>query len=304
MHVVLLGSAAGGGFPQWNCWCPCCSVARTDPTRARPRTQSSVAVSADSATWWLLNASPDVRDQLSRLPRDPHGADIVRHSPLDGVIFTDAELDHTLGLPQLREGGSHTVWCTSGVHEILERDSGILPLTRAFASVDVRTIAMGSATPLVDRLGRQSPLTVEPFKVVGDPPRFAEGDPAGHTVGLLVRDVRTDGVLAFVPSCGRCDDALITRLSRADLVLFDGTCWRDDDLTALGVGTISSTEMGHVPMNGEGGSLARLASLPSRWRVYTHINNTNPVLLEDSPERQAVLAAGWEVGADGMTFFL
>jgi pyrroloquinoline quinone biosynthesis protein B len=302
MQVILLGTAAGGGFPQWNCWCPVCRIARSDPARARPRTQSSIAVSADGRRWFLVNASPDVREQLTRLPADAPRA--VRHVPIEGVVLTDAELDHTMGIALLREARRLDVYATRAVSRTLERDSRLLPITRAFADVTVTELALSQPIALRSRDGAESGLTVEAFAVPGDPPRFAAEELAGHTVGLLIRD-DAGAACAFVPGCGALDDSLLARFASASLVLFDGTFWSGDELIGLGISDRRAEEMGHVPIGGlgedgtGGGSLERLSGCPVPV-IYTHINNTNPVLIEDSPQRAAVAAAGLTIGADGM----
>jgi pyrroloquinoline quinone biosynthesis protein B len=300
MQVVLLGTAAGGGFPQWNCWCPSCRVARSAPRRAQPRTQSSAAVSADGERWFLLNASPDVREQLARLPcRPPAGP---RHVPVAGIAVTDAELDHTLGIVLLREGRHLELYATTAVRVVLERDSSILPVTRAFAAVGEHDLPLGAPVRLCYPDGSATGLSVEAFAVPAGPPRFAREEIAGHTVGLVVRDETTGGSCAFVPGCGGLDDAILGRLAACQLVLFDGTFWTDDELIALGISDRTAAQMDHLAMSGPNGSLARLASLPSRHRVYIHINNTNPVLIEDSAERREVERSGLVVGMDGMRF--
>jgi pyrroloquinoline quinone biosynthesis protein B len=197
VQIILLGTAAGGGFPQWNCWCPSCRVARNDPDRARHRSQSSAAVSADGRRWFLLNASPDVHAQLGRLPLgEPAG---MRQQPVEGVVLTDAELDHTLGLVLLREGGSLQVYATPAVRRILEEDSRVVPVTRAFAEVRLEQLPIGRSAALSYGDGCPSGLTVSGFAVPAGPPRFASGDHPGHTVGLLIRDEATGGTCAFVP---------------------------------------------------------------------------------------------------------
>jgi len=300
MHLILLGTAAGGGFPQWNCWCPTCRVGRRDPHAAHPRSQSSAAVSADGSRWFLLNASPDVRDQLSRLaPGAPAG---IRHVPIEGVITTDAELDHTLGIALLREARSLQLWSTRAVHDVLEEDSRVLPVTRAFAEVTWRELPLGVRSPLLLRDGTPSGLEIEAFASPGDPPRFARRDLPGHTVGLDIRDA-TGHRCVFLPGCGAVDQALEARLASAELVLFDGTFWSDDELVALGISDRPASAMGHLAMSGPAGSLARLAGVGGQ-RVFTHINNSNPVLIESSEERRAANDAGWTVGDDGMRFQL
>jgi len=302
VQVILLGTAAGGGFPQWNCWCPTCRIARREPARARPRSQSSAAVSADGRRWFLLNASPDVHAQLARIPGpEPRG---MRHVPIDGVVLTDAELDHTLGIVLLREGRYLQLYATPAAQSVIERDSSMLPVTRAFAEVRVEPLAIGGSTALGYRDGCPAGLTVTAFPVPAGPPRFASEALPGHTVGLLVRDDATGGVCAFVPGCGGLDRTLLDRLAGAELVLFDGTFWTDDELIALGIGQRTARAMDHLPVSGPDGSLEQLAALPARHRVYTHINNTNPMLIEDSPQRLEVERHGLVVGADGMRFTL
>ncbi len=300
MHLILLGTAAGGGFPQWNCWCPTCRVGRRDPRAAHPRSQSSAAVSADGSHWFLLNASPDVRDQLAHLGSEaPAG---MRHVPIEGVVTTDAELDHTLGIALLREARSLQLWSTRAVHDVLEEDSRVLPVTRAFAEVTWRELPLYGRRPLLLRDGTPSGLEVEAFAAPGDPPRFARRDLPGHTVGLDIRD-GTGQRCVFLPGCGAVDQALEARLATAALVLFDGTFWSEDELVALGISDRPASAMGHLAMSGPGGSLARLAGVGGQ-RVYTHINNSNPVLIENSTERRAANEAGWTVGDDGMRFQL
>lgn len=300
MHVVLLGTAAGGGFPQWNCWCPPCRAARLTPVRASRRSQSSAAVSVDGERWFLLNASPDVREQLDCLPGPIPVR--VRHAPVEGIAVTDAELDHTLGIMLLREARFLQVYATPAVRAILERDSRILPVTQAFARVEITEMVPERTVTLHYRDGETSGIRVQPFRVPAGPPRFAREDADGHTVGLMLEDANTGGRCAFVPGCGNLDEDLLDRLAETDLVLFDGTFWTDDELIALGISDRRAREMDHQPVSGQDGTLVRLAELGRSRRVYTHINNTNPMLLEDSPERAAVEQAGVEVGADGMSF--
>ena len=299
MRVVLLGTAAGGGFPQWNCFCPTCRVARETPARAHPRSQSSMAVSADGERWYLCNASPDVRDQLRWLMRGVVPAKgTYRHVPIEAVILTDAELDHTLGLALLREARKLAVYATEAVEDVLTHDSCLLPTTRAFADVTVSRLPLDREVPLTDG------LTVEAFTVPGDPPRFARASHDGHTVGLVLRETATRKNVVFVPGCGAISDHVRDRLATADLVLFDGTFWTDDELIALGISTSTARAMGHVPISGPGGSLEVLSAITAARRVYTHINNSNPILIEDSPERRAVIDAGLIVGTDGAEFLV
>jgi pyrroloquinoline quinone biosynthesis protein B len=259
-------------------------------------------VSADGRRWFLLDASPDVHAQLARLPApEPTG---LRQAPVEGVVLTDAELDHTVGLLLLREGRFLQLHATDAVRAILEHDSRIVPVTRAFAEVRVHDLPLGRPAPLLYRDSCPSGLTVTTFPVPAGPPRFAAAEQLGHTVGLLIRDEATGGSCAFVPGCGGLEETLLGHLSRAELVLFDGTFWTDDELIGLGIAERTAREMDHLPVSGPDGSLERLSGLSSRHRVYTHINNTNPMLIEDSPERRLVESRGLAVGFDGMQFTL
>jgi pyrroloquinoline quinone biosynthesis protein B len=306
MRVILLGTAAGGGFPQWNCWCPTCRVAREAPARARPRSQSSIAVSADGLRWFLCNASPDVRDQLQRLTvRLPAPASgVMRSVPIEGVILTDSELDHTLGVTLLREARRLRIYATEAVEHVLEHDSRLLPITRAFAEVTVDRLTLGTPVTLVDRDGAPAGLTLRAFAVPGDAPRFASHEREGQTVGLLIHDAATNATVAFIPGCADLDARLCTEIRDAGLILFDGTFWTDDELITLAISPSTARQMGHQPISGPDGSLAALANFPLARRVYTHINNSNPILIEDSPERRVVADAGIIVGADGAEFLL
>jgi pyrroloquinoline quinone biosynthesis protein B len=260
-------------------------------------------VSADGARWFLLNASPDVRDQLGRLSSEPPAG--TRHVPVEGIVLTDAELDHTLGLVLLREARRLQLVATDAVRRVIEDDSRILSVTRAFADVSVSELVPERPLGLCYGDGTPSGLRVTCFPVPAGPPRFASEERPGHTVGLVVRDERTGGSCAFVPGCGGLDDdGLLERLGAADLVLFDGTFWTDDELIGLGIGERTARQMDHLPVSGADGSLARLRHLPSAHRVYTHINNTNPMLIVDSPERALVEQAGLTIGSDGMRFTL
>jgi pyrroloquinoline quinone biosynthesis protein B len=258
-------------------------------------------VSSDGERWFLLNASPDVHAQLARLPTRAAG---VRHVPVEGIILTDAELDHTLGIVLLREARRLQVCATHAVRRVLEVDSRILPVTQAFAEVRVTDLPSQAGMALCYRDGGDSGISVSSFEVPAGPPRFAREEFAGHTVGLVLTDQASGASCAFVPGCGGLDDRLVELLAGTDLVLFDGTFWTDDELIGLGIGDRTARQMDHLPISGPEGSLERLGALPCRHRVYTHINNTNPMLLEDSPERALVQRRGWLVGADGMAFTL
>ena len=296
---MLLGTAAGGGFPQWNCWCPSCRVARHDPQAAKPRRQSSAAISADGRRWFLLNASPDVRDQLADLV--PNTPTSIRHVPIEGVLLTDAELDHSLGLVLLREARHLPLFTTAAACAVLEYDSRILPVTRAFADVPVTELLLDTPQALRNRDGSPSGISVEAFAVAAGPPRFARSHDIGHTVGMVFQDQDSGKMCAFVPACGELTPSLLERFARADVLFFDGTFWTDDELIALGIGDRTARQMDHLPISGRDGSLAQLATLPCKHRIYTHINNTNPMLVEHSPESALVERAGLTIGVDGLS---
>ena len=224
----------------------------------------------------------------------------IRHVPIEGVLLTDAELDHTLGLVLLREARHLPLWATAAVAAMLEHDSRILPVTRAFAEVPVTELRLDTPEPLRYRDGSRSGILVEAFAVAAGPPRFARRHDAGHTVGMVLRDEESGKMCAFVPGCGELTPSLLDRFAEADVLLFDGTFWKDDELIALGIGDRTAREMDHLPISGPGGSLAQLAALPCRHRIYTHINNTNPMLVEHSPECALVVQAGLAIGVDGM----
>jgi pyrroloquinoline quinone biosynthesis protein B len=294
VRVRILGSAAGGGFPQWNCRCPTCEAARTRDG-ARPRTQSSVAIRGADGPWFLANASPDLRQQLEGLAAGP--ADGVRAAPVAGVLLTDAEIDHTAGLLLLRESTAPIrVYGSEEVRRALTDGYPVLRILEDYSGVEWRTLDAGSAVAL-DR----SSLDVEPFPAGGDPPRYLAGtDAEVEATGLVFRDRSTGGVATYVPGLARLDDDVLGRLAASDVVLVDGTFWRDDELARLGISDRTASQMGHVPLSGPGGTLEALARLRRPRAILVHINNTNPVLLERSPERDAVLRAGVEVAYDGL----
>ena len=226
----------------------------------------------------------------------------MRHVPVEGVLLTDAELDHTLGIVLLRESRSLQLYLTSAVESILEMDTRIVPVTRSFADVRVTEMKLGERTALRYRNGETSGIWARPFSVPAGPPRFASTSEEGHTVGLIIEDEFTGGTCAYLPGCGDLSQALLEELGRTDLVLFDGTFWNDDELIGLGISDRRARDMDHMPVSGLDGSLVRLAGISRPQKLYTHINNTNPMLLEDSPERAAVDRAGLTVGSDGMGF--
>ncbi len=295
MRVRIIGSAAGGGFPQWNCNCPVCAAAREG--RAEPRTQSSIVIRSSDDPWYLVNASPDLLQQLAALPFDRSGG--MRAAPIAGVVLTDGEIDHTAGLLLLRESATPLrVYSTVAVREALTTKYPLMNMLETFCGVDWRPLAEDGPTPLED-----TTLAIETFPTGGDAPLYMDGEPGPSAIGLTVRDSATDGTLVYVPGIEALDEVVTARLADGDLVLADGTFFRHDDLVSLGLGKRDSWAMGHAPLTGEGGTLEALAALEART-VLVHINNTNPILLEDSPERSVVEESGLVISSDGMEFDL
>jgi pyrroloquinoline quinone biosynthesis protein B len=298
VRILVLGSAAGGGVPQWNCLCPVCQLAWSGDKRVMPRSQSSLAISADGERWLLLNASPDLRQQIIASPcLHPRGA--KRHSPIGAVFVTNADVDHLAGLLTLREQQSFSLF---GSHATLaEAAKGI------FGVLNKDVVSMRAATlemPVDTGIG----VEVKPFAVPGKVPLYLEGENVAvggeseATVGVEVND----GAKSFfyVPGCAEINEGVIKRLAGAALVFFDGTTFTDDEMVNLGLSKKTAWRMGHVAMSGEKGSLERLASCAIGRKIYVHINNTNPVLIEDSPQRAAVERAGWDLAYDGMEIYL
>ncbi len=292
MWVRVLGAAAGGGFPQWNCGCPRCRAVRDGSRPCRALTQSAVAVSADYRRWFLLNASPDVRAQIESFPAlHPRG---VRESPLAAVLLTDGELDHTLGLLLLREADDLEVHATAAVHDTLYTGTSLLRTLGAFARVEWRPVVTGKEAPLADGLSYLA------FDVpTNKRARFGTGE-EGVVVGYRITDGRTGRRLVYLPGAQELTASVLAHLDGCTCLLFDGTCWQDDELIQLGIASKTSRDMGHLPISGTEGSLEQLAPLPIERKIYIHINNTNPILIEDSPERRIVEEHGLEVAADGL----
>lgn len=303
MHILVLGSAAGGGFPQWNSNSAACNQARTDRTLSR--TQSSLAVSRDGTHWFLLNASPDIRQQINdRSQLHPRSG--LRHSPIAGVILTNADVDHVAGLLTLRESQPLTVYGSARVQKTLRENSIFNVLNPAFVAREEISLDHAFLPILPD--GQPSGLEVTAFAVPGKVALYLEDEKAGpgfgtqegDTVGLQLRDVETGQSFFYIPGCAAMPDDLRSRLNGADLVFFDGTLFRDDEMLRCGEGVKTGQRMGHMSMSGPEGSMAAFEDIDVGRRIFIHINNTNPVLLNDTPERQAVEAAGWEVSYDGM----
>ncbi|WP_392337128.1 pyrroloquinoline quinone biosynthesis protein PqqB [Loktanella salsilacus] len=288
----ILGAAAGGGLPQWNCGCENCNLARRGDIPAQ--TQSSVAFTATGHDWAILNASPDIRDQLARTPAlHPTG---LRDLPLKSVLLTNGDIDHVAGLLTLREQQPFKLFATAEIHHVLADNPIFAALNPAF--VARKTIALD--TPVEIAVG----LTATLFAVPGKVPLFLEGatvqtDLMGEqTVGVHLRAAGKDAY--YIPGCATCPADLAARLDGAAAVFFDGTLWQDDEMVAAGLSQKTGKRMGHMSMSGPDGSMAALAGLDLGRRIYVHINNTNPVLRPNSDQRRTAQDAGWTIGHDGM----
>jgi pyrroloquinoline quinone biosynthesis protein B len=292
--VRVLGSAAGGGFPQWNCTCPSCRAVRSGSRPCVARSQSSIAVSVDREQWFLINASPDIQSQIESFP-DLH-PDEDRVVRLQAVLLTDGELDHTLGLLLLREGRGLEVHATESVHETLTTGTGLLPTLEAYCPVKWQPLVPGAEVALGD-----GGLTYRAFDAPTDKRmRFSGTEMHGRVVGYRFTDATSGGSVVYLPCVQQLTPEVLAELRDCSALLVDGTCWSDDEMVALGLASKTSRDMGHVPIDGPGGSLEALASLPIDRKIYTHLNNTNPILVEDSPERRHLERYGMEVAVDGL----
>ncbi len=303
MQILVLGSAAGGGFPQWNCNCANCRLARAGDPSAQPRTQSSLAVSADGERWLLLNASPDLRQQiLANAALQPRRD--ASHSPIAGIVLSNGDVDHVAGLLSLRENQKLALYAAPRVMGVL-RDNAIFNVLNP-AVVARRELRLESTTTIADADDAPLGLQVKAFAVPGKVALYLEnaatgpgsGTQPGDTIGLEVSDGRSR--FYYLPVCAALSPELAARLREAPLLFFDGTLWRDAEMVTAGVGEKTGKRMGHMNIAGEDGTLAAMAALGLRRKILIHINNTNPILIAGSPERLDVEAAGWEVAYDGM----
>ncbi|WBO62984.1 pyrroloquinoline quinone biosynthesis protein PqqB [Streptomyces camelliae] len=300
MWVRVLGSAAGGGFPQWNCACPPCRAVRDGSRPCRARTQSSIAVSPDGRRWFLFNASPDVRAQIESFPalHPTGGLGGGRAVPPQVVVLTDAELDHTLGLLLLREsGGGIELHATKAVHDTLYDGTSLLRTLVAYCPVTWHPVEPQADVPLGNGLSYRA-FDVPTTKRA----RFGSGggNGQGRVVGYRLTDERSGRALVYLPGVQEFTPRVHGQFADCACLLVDGTCWYDDELIRLGRAGRTAREMGHLPIDGPGGSLEQLSPLPVERKIYIHINNTNPILLEDSPQRRTLERHGMEVAADGL----
>ncbi|UOK70772.1 pyrroloquinoline quinone biosynthesis protein PqqB [Ancylobacter polymorphus] len=303
--LVILGSAAGGGFPQWNCRCAVCSLAWANDPRVKRRTQASIAVTSNGRDWALVNCAPEILAQLQATPA-LHPREGLRHSPLKSVLLTNADIDHVAGLLSLREAQPFALMATPGVHGVLAGSSAFDVL--APDVVARRPVQLGASFELV------SGVHATIFPVPGKIALYLEAREQAEQ-GSLTTDregEQTIGVelaaggrrVLYIPGCAAMTDTLRARLDGADAVLFDGTLWQDDEMVLAGVGTKTGARMGHMSMSGPRGSIEALREVNVGRKIYVHINNTNPVLVDGSDERITANKAGWEIAHDGMEIAL
>jgi pyrroloquinoline quinone biosynthesis protein B len=295
MNFKLLGTAAGGGLPQWNCACTLCDLCRSFPEVVRPRLQLQAAFSTDAEKWFLINASPDLRFQIESNPElQPSALHGKRNTPIQGIILTSADLDQVLGLLLLREFQPLTIYSTGAVRRVLEANSFFRMLERVPKQLTWVEIHPGKAFTVGE-------VTCTPIPLAGNLPYYASGfsaeEPGQASLGLLLE---ADGRrLAYTPSLPEVTDSIREMYDSCDVILVDGTFWSDAELSRTHSGTPLARSIGHVPMSGDDGTIALLAGIGARQRIFVHINNTNPVLDTRGPEYKYVSDAGWQIGQDG-----
>lgn len=306
MRIRILGSGAGGGFPQWNCNCANCRAVRAGEAGFSARTQSSLAVSADGENWALLNASPDLREQIAKAPQLwPRESDGVRASPIKAAAVSNGDVDHVAGLLNLREAQPFAVYGSGRVLHVLAANRIFDVLATQY--VPRREIPLDASIALEDAAGAGLGLSLRAFPVPGkialwledlNAPNF--GTSEGDTLGFEITETATGRSFFYIPGCAKVEPDLEERLRGAALVFFDGTLWHENEMIEQGLLGKTGSRMGHVNMSGEEGSIACFAPLGVARKIYVHINNSNPVLNAHSKERAAANAAGWEIGEDGM----
>ncbi|EXS33937.1 pyrroloquinoline quinone biosynthesis protein PqqB [Acinetobacter sp. 826659] len=299
MYIYVLGSAAGGGFPQWNCNCPNCHGVRTGTIQAKARTQSSIAVSENGTDWVLLNASPDIRQQLFEF-KAAQPARKLRDTGITSVILMDSQLDHTTGLLTLREGCPMNVWCTEMVHQDLTSGFPVFNMLKHWnGGLQYHEINPKQAF----KIDNFENLEFLPLIIKSAAPPYSphRNDPHdGDNIALIIKDHKTQKQLFYAPGLGKIDEQIMQIMQSSDCVMIDGTLWTDDEMQQTGVGTKTGREMGHLYISGEGGSLSYLNQLSTPKKVLIHINNTNPILNENSSQFAELKANGVEVAYDGM----
>jgi pyrroloquinoline quinone biosynthesis protein B len=304
MKIRVLGAAAGGGFPQWNCNCPNCSGLRSGSIRATARTQSSIVVSTDGTNWVLFNASPDLLAQIKSFPSLQPGRGI-RDTGIRAIVLIDGQIDHTTGLLMLREGKPLEIYCTDMVHEDLTTGNPLFTILGHYCGVNWNRLHLGKDAefqiPGVDHLSFR-PI---PLKSKAPPYSPHRNNPhEGDNIGMSITDRRSGKSLFYAPGLGEIESHLQPLLDSASAVMVDGTFWTDDEMVAMGISSKTARSIGHLPQSGPKGMIEVLRPLKAAKKILIHINNTNPILNEDSSERAQLNVNGIEVAFDGMEFEL
>jgi pyrroloquinoline quinone biosynthesis protein B len=298
VKIRVLGSAAGGGFPQWNCNCPNCAGLRRGTIRARARTQSSIAASADGASWVLINASPDILTQLRAWPAS-QPARAIRDTAIVAVVLTDSQIDHTTGLLMLREGRALRVFCTDNVRDDLTGGNPLFRVLGHYCGVESHRIAIGEGSFSI--AGAQG-LSLRAVALASKAPPYSphrDRPGAGDNIGIVITDAAGKS-LFYAPGLATIEPHIAAIFESADCLLVDGTFWSDDEMIRLEISPQRAQDMGHLALSGPGGMVEAVSRHARARKCLIHINNTNPVLDEDSPERAQLAAAGIEVAHDGM----
>ncbi|MDI1361555.1 pyrroloquinoline quinone biosynthesis protein PqqB [Methylotenera sp.] len=304
MHIHVLGSGAGGGFPQWNCNCENCKGVRAGTIKASTRTQSSIAVSADGINWILFNASPDIKKQLDDFPVF-QPARLVRDTAISAIVITDAQIDHVTGLLTLREHNKPwEIYCTDAVKDDLTTGFPVFNILGYFRGINHHEIATDqsiftiptaagiefTAVPLLSNAPPYSPRRDKPVP--------------GDNIGMHIKDTRTGKSLFYAPGLGVAEPHVLEYMRNADCILVDGTVWTDDEMSKEGISNKRASEMGHLDQSSDGGIMSILNAMEKPRKILIHINNTNPILNEDSSQRATLNKAGIEVAYDGMDIIL
>lgn len=303
MQIKVLGSSAGGGFPQWNCHCRQCHGVRNGSIKATPRTQSSIAVKLHHQ-WALINASPDIHQQIAQNALAAYH-EKIRENPFAAIILLDSQIDHTAGLLQLREDKPLVIYATENVFTNLTIDFSILEVLKHYCGVEPHVITIEKGDSF--SINENENVIFYPIPLISNAPPYSPHRnkiTPGDNIGLIIEDKKTGKKCFYAPGIGKVDEPLLALLSTVDCILIDGTAWYNDDLIRAGAGTTLATEMGHLPLSGEAGLIAQLDKLPNARKILVHINNTNPILDEESPERKILINHHIEVAYDGMEIIL
>jgi len=306
MKVRILGSAAGGAFPQWNCACANCRAVRAGTFHGKARTQTQVAITQDGRSWFLLGASPDLRAQIEATP-ELHPREGVRQSPIAGVALANADLDHVLGLLILRELHPLRIHATASVRRILREDNSMFGMLQRIPDQVVwADFEVGKEFQLCNARGEDAGLRCQAWPLGSHYPAYVTAGRRAQlaadeaSLGLVIEGA-SGGRLAYMPAVPELDDALLQQIEACDALLFDGTFWSDDELIRVQGGGQTARQMGHIPIES---TLMKLAGVRRPRKIFLHINNTNPMLDEASPQYRQVRGAGWEVAEDGWQFDL